>query len=243
MVQLGKIRSRIGNHSAGFTLIETLIATLILSAVIYLAVLSYSIFLDVWGQKRLSDTSAIDAYRSHTLIRSAIESIYDYYVTDPANEKKGLHYPYFKGGRDALEFVTLSSVFKKGVPAAARIRLNNQHAGDENYRTIIYEEVPLDKTYIKYAGDNLKYSRLMAVYTGVKKIHIRYYGVWETKWMPEKDDFETIYKWQETFDGKKKNAVPEIIEMTLTTNNGDKTLLFTVRGNNVYKRGFFSPVF
>lgn len=232
---------RLGNRSAGFTLIEVLIATMVLSAVVYLATLSYSMFLNVWEEKRLTDTSAINGYRSHILVRSALESIYDYYVTDPANEKKGLHYPYFKGGRDTLEFVTLSSVFKKGVPAAARIRLKDQDNGDEKYRAIVYEEAPLDNAYIKYYSDNLKYSRLMAVYTGIKKINIRYYGVWETKWMPEKHDFETIYKWQETFDGKKKNAVPEIIEMTLITDNGDKTLFFTVRGNNVYKRGFFSP--
>jgi len=242
MVRLGNLRRAIDNHSAGFTLIETLIATLILSAVIYLATLSYSIFLDVWGQKRLSDTRAIDAYRSHILVRSALESIYDYYVTDPANEKNGLHYPYFKGGRDTLEFVTLSSVFKKGLPAAARIKLKNPDTGNENYRTVIYEESLLDKAYIKYSGDNLKYSRLMTVYTGVKNLNIRYYGVWETKWSPEKDDFETIYKWQKTFDGKKKKAVPELIEITLITDDGDKTLLFPVRGNNVYKRAFFNPV-
>ena len=234
---------RLGNRNAkGFTLIEVLIATMVLSAVVYLATISCSMFLNVWEKKRLTDTSAINAYRSHILVRSALESIYDYYVTDPANEKAGRYYPFFNGEGDMLEFVTLSSVFKKGVPAAARIRLDNQPAGDENYRAIVYEEAPLDNAYIKYSGDNLKYSRLMTVYTGVKKINIRYYGIWETKWMPEKDGFETIYKWQKTFDGKKKNAVPEIIEMTLITDNGDKALLFPVRGNNVYKRGFFSPV-
>ena len=53
---------RLGNRNAGFSLIEVLIATMILSALVYLATLSYSMFLNVWEQKKLTDTKAINDY-------------------------------------------------------------------------------------------------------------------------------------------------------------------------------------
>lgn len=232
---------RLGNRSAGFTLIEVLIATMVLSAVVYLATLSCSMFLNVWEEKRLTDTSAINDYRSHILVRSALESIYDYYVTDPANEKAGRYYPFFKGERDMIEFVTLSSVFSKGVPSIARLRLERQDMAAGEYYKVIYEEVPLDQTYIRYADVKPEYSHAMVVYTEVKKINIRYYGEWETRWVPERDDFETVYRWQDTFNGEERNTIPETIELTINTEPEETTLLFPVIANNVYKRAFFSP--
>ena len=110
-------------RTRGFTLIEVLISSMVLAVIIYLGTLSYSMFLSMWGERRLLDTKAVNKYRSHMLLRSSLESVYDYYVTDRANERLGLYYPFFKGEKDEMEFVTLSSVFKKGFPAAARLRI------------------------------------------------------------------------------------------------------------------------
>ena len=232
---------RLGNRNAGFSLIEVLIATMILSALVYLATLSYSMFLNVWEQKKLTDTKAINDYRSHILFRSALESIYDYYVTDKANERIGRYYPFFRGERDKFEFVTLSSVFSKGLPAVARLRLERQDMATGKYYNVIYEETPLDQTYIKYADVKSEYSHAMVVYTEVKKINIRYYGEWETRWVPERDNFETVYKWQDTFDGAERNTIPETIELTISAEEGETTLLFQVKAKNVFKRAFFNP--
>ncbi len=232
---------RLSNRNAGFSLIEVLIATMILSALVYLATLSYSMFLNVWEQKKLTDTSAINDYRSHILFRSALESIYDYYVTDKANERIGRYYPFFRGERDKFEFVTLSSVFSKGAPASACLRLKRIDATAGKYYNIIYEETPLDRMYIKYADDRPQYSHAMVIYPQVEKINIRYYGEWETRWVPERDNFETVYKWQDTFDGAERNTIPETIELTISAEEGETTLLFQVKAKNVFKRAFFNP--
>ena len=229
------------HNTAGFTLVEVLISTMILGMVIYLAMLSYSMFLDRWQKKKLSHTSIINDYRAHILVRSALESMYDYYVTDPANERTGRHYPFFKGKRDSLEFITLSSVFKKGVPALARLRMEQQgKTAGEDYQ-VIYEETPMDKTYIKYADATPKYRRSLVVYSGVKKIAIRYYGELEIKWIPEHENFEPVYGWRENFSGKKRNTIPNLIELTLKTETAETTILFPVRANNAFKRSFFTP--
>lgn len=226
-------------HNFGFTLIEVLISMMVLSSLIYIATLSYSMFLDVWQKKKLIDTTALNDYRSHILVRSALESVCDYYVTDPSNEKIGHYYPFFKGKKKMLEFVTLSSVFNKGIPAAARLSLKDSPNG----HNLIYEELPLDQTYIKYADVNPKYSRAMVVYTGIKKMNFSYYGMWEIKWSQKENHFKTIYKWQDTFSGQEKNNIPEMIKITLVSEAVETVILFPVRAKNVYKRSFFEPVF
>lgn len=234
--------TRIGNwcggNSAGFTLIEVLIATLVLSMVIYLATISYAVFLDTWERKRLLDVVAIQEYRSRFLLRNSLESIFDYYVTDPKSERINRRFPFFKGEKERLEFVTLSSVFHKGKPAVARIRLQKNEANDS--KALIYEEASLEQRYIRYNDDSLEYEIGMPICENLKSLHIRYFGVWETKFDLLKDAFVTEYKWQETFEGKKRNATPDIIEIKVGFGAGETNLVFPVMAHSPGKGYFFN---
>jgi prepilin-type N-terminal cleavage/methylation domain-containing protein len=225
---------RSGN--TGFTLIELLISTLILASIILLAILSYSSFLNAWESKRLTDSDALAEYRSHLLLRYAVESAYDYFVTDPANERLGIYYPYFKGYPDRLEFVTLSSVFCKGSPAAARMRVLRDE--NEEVQRLVYEEAPLDGIYIRYNDTDPDYKEQMVSYKDLKNVRFRYYGVEEIRWNHRLDNLEEIYGWQETYQGKEKKGLPEMIELLLTTEQGDTRLAFSVKGGNIYKDYF-----
>ena len=224
------------SSNTGFTLIELLISTVILASIILLAVLSYSTFLNTWESKRLTDSDALAEYRSHILLRYALESTYDYFVTDPANERLGVYYPYFKGYPDRLEFVTLSSVFCKGSPAAVRMRILRDD--NEEVQRLVYEEAPLDSIYIRYNDLDPEYKEQMVSYKDLKNVRFRYYGVEETKWDHRLDRLEEIYGWQETYQGKERKRIPEMIELLLTTEEGDTRLAFSVKGGNIYKEYF-----
>ena len=206
--------------------------------VIYLATISYSMFLDTWERKRLSDVVAIQEYRSHVLLRNSLESIFDYYVTDPESEKSNRRFPFFKGEKESLEFVTLSSVFHKGKPAVAQIRLKKSEAN--NLKALIYKEVSLDQTYIRYNDDPLEYKNSMLICDNLKSVRIRYFGIWETKFVHEKHDFVTVYKWQETFEGKERNAVPDTIEIIVESGEGETRLVFPVMAHSQGKGYFFN---
>ena len=232
------IKNWFGENSAGFTLIEVLIATLVLSMVVYLATLSYSLFLDTWERKKLSDIAAIQEYRTHLLMRNAVESTFDYYVTDPKSKRNTQWYPFFKGQKESLEFVTLSSVFQKGKPAIARIRLKKSTSG--NPKVLVYEETSLVKTYIRYNDDPVEYKNEMSIYDNLKSVHIRYFGIWALRFDPGKEGFVEEYKWQETFQGKERNAVPHTIEMTVAFEEGETMLVFPVMAHSQKKGTFFN---
>ncbi len=232
------IRNWCGGNSAGFTLIEVLIATLILSMVVYLATISYAMFLDAWEKKRLSDISAIQEYRSRFLLRNALESMFDYYVTDPKSEKRDRRFPFFEGEKESLRFVTLSSVFHQGKPAVARIRLQKNEADDS--KALIYEEASLEQRYLRYNDDSLEYGNGMLICDNLKSLRIRYFGAWETKFDLLKDAFVTEYKWQETFEGNERNTIPDIIEMIVTSGAGETKLVFPIMAHSPGKGYFFN---
>jgi prepilin-type N-terminal cleavage/methylation domain-containing protein len=230
-------------NNSGFTLIEVLIATMVLGAMIYLATFSYSAVLNVWGQRRLTDVRALSEYRNHALCRSALESVFDYYVTDPVSERQGAFYPYFKGEPDQLQFVTLSSVFHKGLPAAARLKVTAGSGDAEGTYLVTYEEMPLNRWYIRYDNQEPAYTDAMVVYENIRAFKIRYYGLGVVGPFsgPGQTVVKTAYDWYERFDGSVTRSIPELIEIQLyTEGNGETRLVFPVRVYNPGKRIAYS---
>ena len=207
---------------------------------IYLALTAYSFFGESWRKGRLSDTRSLELYRNHILCRDAVESICDYYVTDPTSELNGIHYPYFIGTDHSVAFVTLSSVFEQGIPASARIRLVATTSGARN---LVYEETPLLHQYIRYEDSVPEYAHQIVLFENVKAFHIRYYGVWTYHFNDATMDFEAEYRWLTEYYGKDRKAVPEIIEMTLSTDTGDTVMTLPVKAFNPFKAPFFEREF
>lgn len=54
-----------------------------------------------------------------------VEPAWEYYITDPYNERMDVYYPYFKGDEKSVAFVTISAVFSDKCDAAARLRLED----------------------------------------------------------------------------------------------------------------------
>ena len=229
----------------GFTLIEILVATIILASLVYLATLSYSLFLRIWKQGDVRANVAVERYRTDMLLRSALESIYDYYVTDPVNEKAGLYYPFFKGERDRAEFVVLSSVFRKGYPAVARLSTRKVTEGAQTHCQVVYEETPLQDLYLKYNDFSERYKYAMVVYDNVKDFRLRYFGMWEPERVFGKATATStiMYKWQDSFYGKKHRVIPRQIELVVNRDDDHETLHYQVMAENIFKRSFFRREF
>jgi len=221
----------------GFTLIEVLISTTIIAIVVYLAFLAQSFFLNIWYSNKLASNIAMEEYRVHSLMRSAIESITEYFITDPESEKAGAYYPFFNADSSSVEFVTLSSVFFKGSAAAGKLFLKKNTK--EKTMALIYEEASLDATYIRYQGERIAYSRSMVIADGLSSVTFRYYGTWEIIWNDELEYFEANKQWQDVYQGKDRKTTPDIIEISLAGKDGEQRLSFPVKSHNPYKAAFF----
>jgi len=222
----------------GFTLIEVLISTAIIGLVVYLAFLAQSFFVNIWYSNKLATNIAMEEYRAHSLLRSAIESITEYFITDPELERSGVHYPFFNADSISVEFVTLSSVFFKGSAAAGRLFLKKN--SEEKTVALIYEEEPLTAAYIRYQGDKIAYSRSMTISDGLSRVTFRYYGTWEIIYDNEEEVLKAIKQWQAVYQGKDRNTTPDIIEISLSGKNGGQTLSFPVKSHNPYKNVYFN---
>ncbi len=223
--------SRTGEN--GFTLIEILVVTLILSVMVSLAFFAMGLYLRTWNSRSLGDTQTLHDYRSRTLVRNAMESVWEYFVTDPANERIEVFYPFFKGKSRSVTGVTTSSVFHKGVPAIFQMRL---YTGDDTTRSMIYEEAPLDNWYLRYVDESPVFSYSLVYMTQITEVRFRYYGLWEVLPLVENEMIpQMVYRWQETFDGLERMAVPQIIELTLKTAESTRIMTFQVLADNTAK--------
>ena len=202
----------------GFTLIEMLITGLILSIIVSLCFFPITLYLNEWEQNRLGNTAVVEQYRQNHLVADAVESAWEYYITDPYNERMDVYYPYFKGDEKSVAFVTTSPVFSDKSDAAARLRLEDSKDNTGN-QLLIYEEAPLETFFIRYHDDNIDYPYSFRFPLNGNNFRMRYYGLIELRFMPLLEDFEEILGWHDSFDGKERLVMPEMIEIVKSTDD------------------------
>lgn len=225
------------NDNRGFTLIEVLVTGMILSVLVSLSFFAMTLYLNELKYARLSDTSAIQEFRRQRLLQAAVESAWEYFITDPANERIGKYYPYFKGTSDSIAFITTSPVFAKNSTAAVRIRLIDDKG--ETGSKVVYEEASLDKYYIRYYKDEIKYHHTLNVSLPEKDLRFRFYGFWERRFLPGDEFGEEVLRWQGNFDGRDRQAVPEIIEIVMQSDSEEALYSFVVKARNKSKGAFY----
>lgn len=225
---------------AGFSLIEVLVSTLILSLTIYMASVSCSIFLKIWGEKKFASYQNMHDYRKRALFRNSVESALDYFVEFGNSENRTVYCPFFKGTPDSITFVTFSSMFKSNKPAVASVIFEKKK---DSTLSVIYREAFFDESYLAHYDDKIIFEKSVLLYEGLDDVKIRYYGLWKREIIDDSGSFRTLYKWQDEFDGSEKKRIPQIIEITLEGDNISRKLNIPVRNNNPIKNAINNPPF
>jgi len=226
--------------TAGFTLVEVLVSGIIVSAMVFLIFFSMRVFLNEWEHRRLGDVRSLAAYRTETLVRRALEGIWEYYITDPLLEREAIFYPYFKGGPQGFAFVTSSPVFSDRGTARAELLLIPSEENSFGSGRLVYREAPLGASYLRYYEDKPEYAHLLEVETDVTEMRVRYFGLFESQWDEQNETIRDIKQWMDSFDGRERNAMPEIIEITLNRDNGEPAVrTIHVKAENTTKAGLF----
>lgn len=211
-------------RKGGYTLLEVLIASLLFSLIVFLAVYSFN---QVFLYYNIISKRGIDfsQYMKILWLYQSTSAIIDYYVFD---EDKKYWFPLFIGEPDRLIYVTASPL-SVSLPTVVILR---RETGNNYKYQLTYEEIPV-------YGKN--WSDIRHLLTGIRSdsrrnpivliddldsLKISYYGF---------DFSRRVDMWTESYDGRKKLRFPSIIRIEYTRNQQSEEIILPVQINTNWK--------
>ncbi|WP_404341348.1 prepilin-type N-terminal cleavage/methylation domain-containing protein [Pseudoalteromonas mariniglutinosa] len=155
----------------GFSLIELMIATALLSMVMFTGYFAYSLYTDKW-QKRADHFWQLNqnALGTEALIR-VFEATSIYIIKDQNNKFSVL----FSGQQTSVTLVTNTGLYSN---TTALIKL--QSIEQENgLQSLIYSELPLIDTLLLEYPSELQWQYQNVLLTDISKVNFQFYG-WQT---------------------------------------------------------------
>jgi len=202
----------------GFSLLEMLVAIVVLSIVIGISTYAYSMFIRQWDGHLGRFDEAQAQYQRIEWLTTALEETLPYVVRD---EEDRLGF-YFLGRAEGLTLVTMSPIFGIGEPAL--IRVFRERDEDGAWR-LVYEEAPFAGTLLARANQRMEFRHRLVIARGLPRPEFRYFG-WANanSQLTVEDTLVEQRSWFEEYDGLRRRYHPEKIELRL----GDDAAVFDV---------------
>jgi prepilin-type N-terminal cleavage/methylation domain-containing protein len=213
---------------AGFTLIEVLISMLLLSLVMFIGSLSFSVFTQRWQSDMGHFTEQADRARKLFLLQRSIQGISNYFVLDSKNEPVY----FFLGSSDHLVFVTNNPIFSAGSQALVRLRVIPLEDGAQE---LVYQESSFNK-FPLLSLEPLPIADKSLVILKAVNIRFNYYG-----WMSNQDRLESYDnevlkplrpKWQDEYLAHEVAILPYAINLTWGEN---EPIIFPMNNDNAFQ--------
>jgi prepilin-type N-terminal cleavage/methylation domain-containing protein len=153
----------------GFSLLEMLVAVVVLSMVIGISTYAYSLFIRQWDGNlgRFDESQA--QYQRLEWLATALQDTLPYLVRDDKNE---LGF-YFLGRDEGLTSVTMSPIFGVGEPALIRVFREPEVSG--TWR-LVYEEAPFAGNVLVHADQRMEFRHRLVIARGLPRPEFRYFG-------------------------------------------------------------------
>lgn len=193
----------------GFSLLEMLVAVVVLSMVIGISTYAYSLFMRQWdGHLGRFDESQAQ-YQRLEWLATALQDTLPYLVRDDKNE---LGF-YFLGRDEGLTSVTMSPIFGVGEPALIRVFREPEDSG--TWR-LVYEEAPFAGNVLAHADQRMEFRHRLVIARGLPRPEFRYFGWADLQSsMNLEDSLSTGRAWFDEYDGLRRQFHPEKIELGL----------------------------
>jgi prepilin-type N-terminal cleavage/methylation domain-containing protein len=191
----------------GFSLLEMLVAVVVLSMVIGISTYAYSLFIRQWdGHLGRFDESQAQ-YQRLEWLATALQDTLPYLVRDDKNE---LGF-YFLGRDEGLTSVTMSPVFGVGEPALIRVF---REPDDSGTWRLVYEEAPFAGKVLAHADQRMEFRHRLVVARGLPRPEFRYFGWADLQSRVSIEDSSgTGRAWFDEYDGLRRQFHPEKIEL------------------------------
>ncbi|GKW54119.1 hypothetical protein NCCP2140_31720 [Pseudoalteromonas sp. NCCP-2140] len=212
-------------RQGAFTLVEVLIAMVIFSLVMTLAVSSYRY--SILNLTKQDKSRSVDVLTTTKLINNQIRALKPFFHTN----QEGAKTPFFIGGEKSMLFITESPIIVSSPIAVAALVIEENRL---EYCEVPFGSFPLYQPPSTFPCDeNL-------TYLDAHEVEISYFG-WKNRF--ELDDFYSEYlnvnvkpspKWYSTFEGSKRGLVPMFVKIA-----GDKNsdIILQIPEVNPYQQG------
>lgn len=184
----------------GFSLLEMLVAVVVLSMVIGISTYAYAMFIRQWDGRLGRFDEAQAQYQRLEWLAAALEDTLPYVVRD---DEGALGF-YFLGRDEGLTLVTMSPIFGVGEPALIRV-FREPDEGDA-WR-LVYEEAPFAGTLLAHADQRMEFRHRLVIARGLPRPGFRYFGSTDLR--------SRSRSWFDEYDGMVRQFHPEKIELRL----------------------------
>lgn len=202
----------------GFTLVEMLVALVVLSLVIGISTYAYALIAQQWDGELGSFEQAQAEYQRLDWLAAALEDTLPYVVRD-ADDEIGF---YFLGRDEGLTLVTMSPIFETGTPALIRVF---REVDDDGAWQLVYEEAPFEQQLLVRADQRLEFRHRLIIARDLPRPEFRYFG-WPdlATWLSSGLEPGARRAWFIEYDGMTRRYHPEKIELRI----GDSATVFAV---------------
>lgn len=213
------------NHR-GFTLVEILIAMLILSAVMYIGSMSFSVFSQKWQQGQARFDTAAERARALLLLRQALQGSANYLVQNDKQQPEYL----FEGAAKSLLFVTSQGLFSPGQLSLVRLQVESA-ADNTTADKLWYQETPLGQIPL-LSLEQLPPASAKTLLLSAANIRFNYYG-WASLEDIERffDGEGTRPQWQNTYHAGAIGRLPYTLNISWAD---DEPVLFSLPQDEGY---------
>jgi prepilin-type N-terminal cleavage/methylation domain-containing protein len=194
---------------SGFSLLEMLVAVVVLSMVIGISTYAYSMFIRQWDGHLGRFDEAQARYQRLEWLATALQDTLPYVVRDDKGE---LGF-YFLGRDEGLTSVTMSPIFGVGEPALIRVFREVEDSG--KWR-LVYEEAPFAGDLLAQSDQRMEFRHRLVIARGLPRPEFRYFG-WadlQSRVMAE-ESLISGRAWFDEYDGLLRQFHPEQIELSL----------------------------
>lgn len=196
----------------GFTLVETLIAMVLLSLLMISGAMAYDYFSQNWQRnKGLADTT-LERHHLLSLVQRVGANSFPKVVRKD-EERLGF---YFLGRENGFTAVARMSV--QNPDATAVYRIFREQNGRGGFR-LVYEEAVLDELYLTDPDQELPFNFRRILYHDVDVIEFRYFGYGSLRERNQSlspdlgDEYEM--RWFTEYDGLERVLHPQVVHINL----------------------------
>ena len=193
----------------GFSLLEMLVAVVVLSMVIGISTYAYAMFIRQWDGRLGRFDEAQAQYQRLEWLAAALEDTLPYVVRDDEGE---LGF-YFLGRDEGLTLVTMSPIFGVGEPAMIRV-FREPDEGDA-WR-LVYEEAPFAGILLAHADQRMEFRHRLVIARGLPVPVFRYFGWADLRSrVTVGESLSAERLWFDEYDGLVRQFHPGKIELRL----------------------------